>query len=71
MGMEDHRLEDSPQLLARIGGALYLVIIALGTFGSVSRTTSSLYPRRSSSVPGRRPIRQSGTGYWRCGRERP
>jgi hypothetical protein len=33
--MEDHRLEDSPQTLARIGGALYLVIIALGSFGEL------------------------------------
>lgn len=31
--MEDHQLEASPQVLARIGGVLYLIIIVLGIFG--------------------------------------
>jgi hypothetical protein len=31
--MRDHSVETSPQVYARIGGALYLVIIALGIFG--------------------------------------
>jgi len=31
--MEDYRVEASPRALARIGGALYLIIIVLGLFG--------------------------------------
>ena len=31
--MEEHRVEASPQVLARIGGVLYLIIIVLGLFG--------------------------------------
>src|SRR5947208_2505383 len=31
--MTDHSVETSPQVYARIGGALYLIIIALGIFG--------------------------------------
>ena len=31
--MIDHTIESSPQLYARIGGALYLIIIAIGLFG--------------------------------------
>lgn len=31
--MTDHSVETSPQIYARIGGALYLIIIALGIFG--------------------------------------
>jgi hypothetical protein len=30
--MTDHSVETSPQVYARIGGALYLIIIALGIF---------------------------------------
>lgn len=33
--MIDHSVESSPQLYARIGGALYLIIIALGIFAQV------------------------------------
>ena len=33
--MTDHSVENSPQVYARTGGALYLVIIALGIFGQV------------------------------------
>ena len=33
--MTDRTIEGSPQLYARIGGALYLIIIALGLFGEV------------------------------------
>jgi hypothetical protein len=43
--MEDHRLEESPQALARLGGVLYLIIIALGTMGE-------LYIRGRIVVPG-------------------
>lgn len=31
--MADHTVETSPQVYARIGGVLYLVIIIAGTFG--------------------------------------
>jgi hypothetical protein len=31
--MAEHRVEASPQVLARIGGVLYLIIIVLGLFG--------------------------------------
>jgi hypothetical protein len=31
--MVDYEVESSPQLYARIGGALYLIIIVLGIFG--------------------------------------
>src|SRR5256885_17045370 len=31
--MTDHSVESSPQVYARIGGLLYLIIIALGIFG--------------------------------------
>lgn len=31
--MEEHRVEASPQVLSRIGGVLYLIIIVLGLFG--------------------------------------
>ena len=34
--MTDRTIESSPQLYARIGGALYLVIIAIGFFGEMS-----------------------------------
>ena len=33
--MTDHSVETSPQVYARIGGALYLIIIALGIFAQV------------------------------------
>ena len=33
--MTDHSVETSPQIYARIGGALYLIIIGLGIFGEV------------------------------------
>jgi len=33
--MTDRSIEDSPQLYARIGGALYLIIISIGLFGEV------------------------------------
>lgn len=31
--MEEHRVEASPQVLSRIGGVLYLIVIVLGLFG--------------------------------------
>ena len=31
--MEDHEVETSPQIYARIGGVLYLIIIVIGTLG--------------------------------------
>ncbi|MDQ2964221.1 MAG: DUF4386 domain-containing protein [Pseudomonadota bacterium] len=31
--MEEHRVEASPRVLSRIGGVLYLIIIAIGLFG--------------------------------------
>ena len=31
--MTDHTVETSPQVLARVGGALYLIIIVIGLFG--------------------------------------
>jgi hypothetical protein len=31
--MEDHEVQTSPQIYARIGGVLYLIIIVVGTFG--------------------------------------
>ena len=31
--MEEHRVEASPQVLSRIGGVLYLIIIVVGLFG--------------------------------------
>jgi hypothetical protein len=31
--MEEHQIEASPRVLARIGGVLYLIIIAVGLFG--------------------------------------
>ena len=31
--MTDHTFETSPQLYARIGGVLYLIIIVVGLFG--------------------------------------
>jgi hypothetical protein len=31
--MEDHEVQTSPQIYARIGGMLYLIIIAIGIFG--------------------------------------
>ena len=31
--MTDRTIESSPQLYARIGGALYLIIIVIGLFG--------------------------------------
>jgi hypothetical protein len=31
--MEDRRVEASPRVLARVGGVLYLIIIAIGLFG--------------------------------------
>ena len=33
--MTDHSVETSPQLYARIGGVLYLVMIVLGVFEEV------------------------------------
>ncbi|HEU4366358.1 MAG TPA: DUF4386 family protein, partial [Candidatus Krumholzibacteria bacterium] len=33
--MEKHRVEVSPRVLARIGGVLYLIIIAFGLFGEM------------------------------------
>ena len=32
--MEDHEVQTSPQIYARIGGMLYLIIIAIGIFGA-------------------------------------
>lgn len=43
--MEEHRLDASPRRLARIAGALYLVIIVLGVFGE-------MYIRGGLVVPG-------------------
>ena len=31
--MEEHQVEASPRVLSRIGGVLYLIIIAVGIFG--------------------------------------
>jgi hypothetical protein len=33
--MEEHPMEVSPRVLARIGGALYLIMIVLGAVGEV------------------------------------
>lgn len=33
--MSENPIEKSPQLFARIGGALYLIIIALGLYGQM------------------------------------
>ena len=35
MSMEEHLMEVSPRVLARIGGALYLIMIVLGALGEV------------------------------------
>ena len=35
MSMEEHPMEVSPRVLARIGGALYLIMIVLGAVGEV------------------------------------
>jgi Domain of unknown function (DUF4386) len=35
MNMEEHPMEVSPRVLARIGGALYLIMIVLGALGEV------------------------------------
>ena len=35
MTMEEHQIEVSPRVLARLGGALYLIMIVLGMLGEL------------------------------------
>ncbi len=62
--MEDHRVAASPQVLARIGGALYLVIIVLGLFGETGVRDRIVVSGDAAATAANL---RSLESLWRCG----
>ena len=49
--MEDHEVQTSPQIYARIGGVLYLIIIIIGTLGEAAVRNTLIVSGDATATP--------------------